>query len=158
MLGAGCIGAALACELGRAGWRLGLVARRLDRLEALRLRLGSDTVVRPLDIAQDDAAEVLQDLGGADLVVVSSGTGGHAALDRELDRETVGVNVAGFMAVAQVAMRHFLAREGGHLVGISSIAAFAGILPRPTPRRRPSSRHIWTAFGRLRGIADTRLP
>ena len=36
------------------------------------------------------------------------------------------VNVLGFMAVTQVAMRHFLRRGHGHLVGISSIAALRG--------------------------------
>jgi NAD(P)-dependent dehydrogenase (short-subunit alcohol dehydrogenase family) len=36
--------------------------------------------------------------------------------------ETIAVNVNGFAAMANVAMRHFLARGSGHLVGISSIA------------------------------------
>ena len=38
------IGEALAHELHRDGWRLGLLARRLDRLEALRETLAPDTV------------------------------------------------------------------------------------------------------------------
>jgi short-subunit dehydrogenase len=38
----------------------------------------------------------------------------------------VSVNVLGFMAVAQVAMRHFLRRGRGHLVGISSVGALRG--------------------------------
>ena len=42
------------------------------------------------------------------------------------DVETVTVNVLGFMAAAQVAMRHFFGRGRGHLVGISSIAALRG--------------------------------
>ena len=50
------IGEALANELHRAGWRLGLLARRLDRLEALRETLAPETVVRVLDVAQPDAA------------------------------------------------------------------------------------------------------
>jgi short-subunit dehydrogenase len=65
-------------------------------------------------------------LGGVDLAIISAGTGHNGALHWELDVETVTVNVLGFMAVAQVAMRHFLSRGRGHLVGISSIAALRG--------------------------------
>lgn len=124
------IGEALAHELNRAGWRLGLLARRLERLEALRATLAPETVVRGLDIGQRDCAaildQVLDELGGVDLVIISAGTGHNGALRWEQDVETVDVNVVGFMAAAQVAMRHFLRQGRGHLVGISSIAALRG--------------------------------
>ena len=125
------IGEALARELHREGWRLGLLARRLERLEALRDRLGPDTVVRRLDVGQRDAAAILDDvlaeLGGADLIIISAGTGhNNRDLRWELDADTVTVNVLGFAAMAQAAMRHFLKRGSGHLVGISSIAALRG--------------------------------
>jgi len=125
------IGEALAHELNRAGWHLGLMARRLDRLEALRKTLASETVVRGLDVAQRDAAanleHFLEELGGVDLVIISAGTGhNNRDLQWELDVDTVTVNVLGFMAMAQVAMRHFLKRGRGHLVGIPSIAALRG--------------------------------
>jgi short-subunit dehydrogenase len=42
------------------------------------------------------------------------------------DVDTVTVNVLAFMDMAQVAMRHFLRRGRGHLVGISSVAALRG--------------------------------
>jgi len=125
------IGEALAHELNRAGWRLGLLARRLERLEALRETLAPETVVRGFDVTQRDAAAILEhvldELGGVDLVIVSAGTGhNNHDLHWELDVDTVTVNVLGFMAVAQVTMRHFLRRGRGHLVGISSIAALRG--------------------------------
>ena len=124
------IGEALAHELHRAGWRLGLLARRMERLESLRDTLGAETVVRRLDVGQRDAAaileQVVEELGGVDLVIISAGTGHNAALDWELDVDTVTVNVTGFMAMAQAAMRHFLRRGRGHLVGISSVAALRG--------------------------------
>jgi short-subunit dehydrogenase len=125
------IGEALAHELNRDGWRLGLLARRLERLEALREALAPGTVVRRLDVGHRDAAAILEhaleELGGVDLVIISAGTGhNNAALHWELDADTVTVNVLGFMAVAQVTMRHFLRQGRGHLVGISSIAALRG--------------------------------
>ena len=79
------IGEALAHELNRAGWRLGLLARRLDRLEALRKTLAPETVVRSLDGAQPDAATILEhlldELGGVDLVIVSAASRCHAATE-----------------------------------------------------------------------------
>ncbi len=124
------IGAALARDLNRAGWRLGLLARRVERLEALRETLAPETVVRGLDVTQRDAAAIvhgmLDELGGVDLAIICAGTGHNEALNWELDVETVTVNVLGFMAVAHVTMRHFLERGRGHLVGVSSIAALRG--------------------------------
>ena len=125
------IGEALAHELNRDGWRLGLLARRVERLEALREQLAPETVVRGFDVSQPDAAAMLErvcdELGDVDLVVISAATGdNNRDLKWELDRDTVSVNVLGFIAAAQVAMRHFLKRGRGHLVGISSVAALRG--------------------------------
>ena len=126
------IGEALARQLNREGWRLGLLARRLDRLEALRQALAPETVVRRLDVSRDDAPaildEVFGELGGVDLVVISAGTG-HLNRDliADLDVDTVTVNFLGFMKTAQVAVRHFLKRGRGHLVGITSVAALIGV-------------------------------
>ena len=125
------IGEALARELDRDGWRVGLLARRLDRLEAIRQTLAPETFVRGFDVTHPDAAgtleRILGELGGADLVVISAGAGhNNRDLRWALDDETVTVNVVAFMAAAQVAMRHFLERGHGHLVGISSLASLRG--------------------------------
>jgi short-subunit dehydrogenase len=125
------IGEALAHELHREGWRLVLLARRLDRLEAIRQAVGPQTVVRRLDVTHPDVATIfdgiVDEVGGVDLVIISAGTGHlNSALDAGLDLDTVTVNVLGFMKLAQTAMRHFLARGGGHLVGITSVAALRG--------------------------------
>lgn len=125
------IGEALARQLGQAGWRLALLARRVDRLDALAAELGS-AATRRIDLAApEEAAAILErllaEIGGADLIIISSGTGElNPDLGWAPDRDTLAVNVAGFTAVAQVAMRHFLARGRGHLVGITSIAALIG--------------------------------
>jgi short-subunit dehydrogenase len=125
------IGEALAHELNRAGWHLGLLARRRDRLEALRQTLAPETLVRGLDVTQPEAATILErvfeELGGVDLVVISAGTGHlNPEMHSQPDVDTVTVNVLAFMDMAQVAMRHFLRRGRGHLVGISSVAALRG--------------------------------
>jgi len=124
------IGEALARELNSGGWRLALLARRLERLEAIRKTLTAETIVRGFDVTQPDAATILEqlfdELGAVDLVIISAGTGHNGILQRALDVDTVSVNVLGFMAMAQVAMRHFIKHRRGHLVGISSIVALRG--------------------------------
>lgn len=126
------IGEALARKLSAEGWRVGIAARRLDRLELLAAELGRGTIVRGIDLADPEAAaiamtEFVEELGEVALIVISAGTGHlNAALEWPPDRDTLTVNVLGFAAVARAAMRYFIRRRKGHLVGISSIAALRG--------------------------------
>src|SRR3984957_21164058 len=66
-------------------------------------------------------------LGGVDLVIISAGAGHiNPQHNMRLDRETIGVNISGFMAIAEAAFRHFQRRGTGHLAAITSIAALRG--------------------------------
>ena len=65
--------------------------------------------------------------GGVDLAIITAGIGHeNPDLAWRPEAETIAVNVTGFAAMAGVAMRHFIARGSGHLVGISSIAGIRG--------------------------------
>jgi len=77
------IGEATARRLDRDGWRLLLVARRADRLEALAATL-RDAHALPLDLTAPDApaaaaAAVDDRFGGLDLLVNSAGSAWRAA-------------------------------------------------------------------------------
>jgi short-subunit dehydrogenase len=125
------IGEALAQQLNREGWRLCLMARRMDRLEALRQSLAPHTVVHGVDVTHQETPAIIErvlvELGGADLVIITAGTGhNNRELREDLDVDTVTVNVLGFMKVAQAVLRNFMKRGRGHLVGISSVAALRG--------------------------------
>lgn len=122
------IGAGLARDLARQGYILGLVSRRDENLRMLAASLPTTTFTRVADIADCNSAmqvlgDLLRDMGGVDLVIITAGIG-HENPDLAWppEAETIAVNVTGFTAMAGVAMRHFLARGSGHLVGISSIA------------------------------------
>src|SRR5687768_4329837 len=87
------IGEALARALHREGWRLALLSRRLDRLEALRQSLGPETAIRGMDVTHGAAAAMFEDwlgqLGGVDLVTITAGTGhNNRDLNAGLDVET----------------------------------------------------------------------
>lgn len=126
------IGKELARILAGKGYAVGLVARRGELLLAIQKELPSKAYVRITDIRDvDDAEKSLTDLiaemGGVDLVVISAGIGHlNPKLDLGMELETVSTNVQGFTVVANVAFRHFLSQGRGHLVGISSISAIRG--------------------------------
>jgi short-subunit dehydrogenase len=94
----------------------------------LAASLPPTTVTRAADItdyrsAMEILGDLLQDMGGVDLVIMTAGIGHeNPDLSWHPEAETIAVNVTGFAAMAGVAMRHFTARGSGHLVGISSIA------------------------------------
>jgi short-subunit dehydrogenase len=126
------IGRALAHILAGDGYRVAIVARREKLLLELQREIGAACVVRQCDVAETDRAmqvfgELVQELGRVDLVVNCAGVGFlNPELDWDKERQTISVNVAGFAAFANAAMRHFLAQGSGHLVNISSIAALCG--------------------------------
>jgi short-subunit dehydrogenase len=132
------IGRALALRLAREGYAVGLTARRLPLLLELQAEIGSrgprsaGCPVRQMDVSDTARAmalleDLIEEMGGADLVVLNAGTGHiNPDLAWEPEEETIGVNVLGFAAAANVAYRHFVLRGTGHLVSISSIAALRG--------------------------------
>jgi short-subunit dehydrogenase len=104
----------------------------LDHLEKIAADCGPDTLIRRVDLTESESAaaaiqSLLDELGTVDLFIISAGTGHiNPELEWSPDRDTLLVNVMGFVSLAQVAMRHFLRQGHGHLVGISSIAALRG--------------------------------
>lgn len=129
------IGRALALDFARAGFSVGITARRADLLQTLAEEIntqGGKAFVQAMDIAQTQESirlleELLEQMNGADIIVLNAAIGENSdTLDWEKEERTIGVNVSGFTALATVAMHHFLNRRKGHLVGISSIAGERG--------------------------------
>lgn len=126
------IGRALARRLAREGYELGLAARRLPLLVELQQEIGPAARVKQMDVSDPEQAmrllaELIDQMGGVDLVIVNAGVGRvNPELDWQAEKQTIDVNVRGFTAMVNVAMRHFLQQGRGHLVGISSVAALRG--------------------------------
>ena len=131
------IGRALAKFYAETGNRVGIAGRREELLESLCAERPDRFVSKRLDVTEIDTVsekldELTDDLGGLDLLVISSGTGElNTTLDFGIERPTLETNVLGFTAVADWAYRYFEKRESGHLVGITSIAALLGEAAAP---------------------------
>ena len=72
------VGAAIARALAAAGYRVALLARRVDRIEALAKELGNGSIAIEADVTDRDAllaaaGRVKTELGGADVLVNNAG-------------------------------------------------------------------------------------
>lgn len=127
------IGYELAIQMANQGYRLGLMARRQELLVELSDRLPGEHFVQVTDLLDADMARtqlaaLIEKMGDVELIVVNSGVGAsEKILDWTIESEMIDVNVRGFTAMSMDAMNHFVQRGGGHLVGVSSVAAhFSG--------------------------------
>lgn len=133
------LGRQMAIEFSRRGYRLALTGRRLDALQALQAQLrkagAESTFIAALDVTDEIAvnqvfADARAHFGSIDIAVLNAGIGHHGMIGKlafAKVRDTVNTNVTGFMATADVAVRCFREQGYGHLVGISSVAAFRGM-------------------------------
>lgn len=130
------IGEALARHYAARGATLGLVARRADRLDALKASLATPAEtyavdVRDLPAMQAAARDFIAKHGVPDLVIanagVSHGTLTEFADDIDVFRQILDINVIGMVN----AFHPFVApmREAGHgvLAGVASVAGYRGL-------------------------------
>jgi short-subunit dehydrogenase len=129
------IGAALAVELSRRGYVLGLGARRTELMEReLQPRLPSPSYAAFMDILDiESTIQTLHDLigrmEGIDLLIINSGVSGRSpGMEREATENLIRINVLGFAGLLHEGYRIFQKQGHGHIVGISSIAS---LLPHP---------------------------
>ncbi|WP_163544570.1 SDR family oxidoreductase [Occultella kanbiaonis] len=123
------IGAATARALHADGYRVALLARRLDRIEALAGELGDGAIAIRADVTDRDglvaaAERVADELGGADVLVNNAGTmllGPFSADQRADYRAMVEVNLLGAITATEVFLDQ-LKDGGGDLINISSVA------------------------------------
>jgi NADP-dependent 3-hydroxy acid dehydrogenase YdfG len=122
------IGEATARALAASGFRLALLARRADRLQALAEELGNGAIAIQADVTDRGslvaaADRVEAELGGADVLVNNAGLMLLAPFtaDGHTDhRRMVEANLLGAMTVTEVFLDQL--RDGGDLVNLSSVA------------------------------------
>jgi NADP-dependent 3-hydroxy acid dehydrogenase YdfG len=121
------IGAATARALATEGFEVVLGARRLDRLEALAAELGGRAIA--LDVADTASVEELVAAVPRCDVLVNN-AGGALGLDplgeadEEKWRRMYETNVLGTMRMTRALLPALVASGDGHVVGVTSIAAF----------------------------------
>lgn len=119
------------------GYRLGVAARREDRLQAIRQETPDRVETAVIDVTADDAParlrELIQRLGGMDLFFYASGVGKqNRTLTPEIELNTVNTNGMGFTRMIGEAYRYFAEQGQGHIAAITSIAGTKGLGPAPS--------------------------
>lgn len=125
------IGAGIARELGKAGAKLVLGARRTDRLQTLAAEIDGEVLVRRLDVTDraDVAAfaEAARDrFGRIDVIVNNAGImplSPMASLKVEEWDRMVDVNIKGVLHGIAAVLPEMTRRGSGHIVNIASIGA-----------------------------------
>lgn len=119
------------------GCRLGVAARRGDRLEELKQEAPDRVVTAVIDVTTDDAPRqlrsLIEELGGMDLFFYASGIGKqNRTLSPEIELNTVNTNGLGFTRMIGEAYRYFAEKGQGHIAAITSIAGTKGLGPAPS--------------------------
>ena len=123
------IGEATARQLAATGYRVALLARRAERIEALANDLGEAAIAIQADVTDRDSLvaaskRVRDELGGADVLINNAGVmllGPFNSEKREDSRRMVETNLLGAMTATEVFLDQ-LRNGGGDLVNISSVA------------------------------------
>ncbi len=122
------------------GRDLALCARRVDRLDELKAELvaahpGITVAVAALDVNDHEQvpkvfAELADELGGIDRVIVNAGIGKGAPLGSGklwANKATIETNLVAALVQIETALEMFKASGSGHLVLISSVLANKGV-------------------------------
>lgn len=121
------IGEAAAVALAEAGWTVVGAARRLERLESLRMKGVTPHVV---DVSDDDSMvtlvdDVVAEHGRIDVLVNNAGYSVFGAVEDvpvEVARRQLEVNVLGLSRMSQLVLPHMRAAGAGRIINIASVA------------------------------------
>lgn len=127
------IGAGIARELGRAGARLVLGARRTDRLHDLAASLPGEVAVRRLDVTDRADVQAFADVarerfGRIDVIVNNAGVmplSPMASLKVDEWERMVDVNVKGVLYGIAAVLPEMTAQGSGHVINMASIGALS---------------------------------
>lgn len=158
------IGHAVAEAYARAGWCVGVVARREEPLRRLAASFPRQIEYSVFDVAAEGAEksflELVERLGGMDLLLYAAGCGWYnPALEIDDDMRTVLTNVVGFTKIVDAAFGYFSQRADGVRGRIAAITSIAGVKGLGiTAAYSASKRYQWTylqsveQLARLRGV------
>lgn len=132
------LGEALARELGRRGWKVGLIARRPELLDALAdeiRKAGGEAAAATADVtdraAIDGAVRALEaTLGPCDLLVANAGGSQPSPATRvpvDAVVDVMKLNYFGVVNTVGAVLPGMLERRSGHIAAVSSVAGFRGL-------------------------------
>lgn len=126
------IGKAVAEILLQEGYLVGVTGRREVLFPAMQQQFSGRIFCKKMDVQElltlaSICNELVNQMGGMDLLVISAGIGeGNKQLDFEIENDVIKTNIQGFTCIADWGTSFFKKQGYGHLVNISSIAGIRG--------------------------------
>jgi len=150
------IGQATAEMFLKAGWQVGLIARRADRLDEMAQRYPGQAVALPADVTEatamkDAFQQFVETAGRLDCLFNNAGLFGPAGPIDEVPLEgfdqVINVNLRGMFIAAQLAFKQMRAQapQGGRIINNGSLSAHT---PRPGSVCYTTSKHAITGMTR----------
>jgi len=131
------IGKGISRILTENNFKVGITGRRIELLNELKNEKNNSYLIKSFDITNtlnvvENLEELTSELGGLDLLLLSSGTGDeNENLDFKVEKRAIDTNVIGFTIIADWAFNYFQKQKYGHLVAVSSIAGLRGSRQAP---------------------------
>ena len=144
------MGMRVATDFARLGWRVGIAARREDRLKEIKALYPDRIEYMTIDVAAPDAVDrfykLIELIDGMDYLLYAAGCGWrNPELDSSRDEQTIAVNVLGFTKIINAAYKYYRDTANlhrGHIAAITSVAGTKGIGISAT--YSASKRYQWT--------------
>ena len=131
------IGKGISRLLAENNFKVGITGRRKELLNELKNEKFDSYLIKSFDITDtlnvvEKLEELTFELGGLDLLILSSGTGDeNESLDFKIEQRAIETNVTGFTIIADWTFNYFQKQKYGHFVAISSIAGLRGSRQAP---------------------------
>jgi short-subunit dehydrogenase len=157
------IGREVAKILAENNYHVGITGRRVELLESLKKERAESFVCKSFDVTDTKVAiesceELINELGGLDLLIISSGIGElNKHLDYEIEKKAIDLNIIGFTAICDWSFKYFENQKHGHITAITSIAGLRGSSLAPAYSATKSYQIKYMESLRLRSKAY-RLP
>jgi short-subunit dehydrogenase len=125
------IGREIACKYVVNGDKVGVTGRRENLLKELKEKFPEQIFTSCFDVMEKENQEKIQqlinDLGGLDLLIYNSGYGDPSKeLSWEIENTTIKTNVNGFVEIVSYAFNYFVRQGYGQIAITSSVAAVRG--------------------------------
>ena len=126
------IGKSLAEKLVSEGYLVGITGRREEILKNIEENHSGKIFALKMDvqdasIIQSIGNELINKLGGLDVLIISAGIGNeNKELNFSIENNVIKTNIQGFTCVADWGMNYFKKQGYGHIVNISSVAGIRG--------------------------------
>ena len=129
------MGMRIAIDFAKMGWRVGIAARREDKLKEIKALYPDRIEYLTIDVTANNAVDrfykLIELIDGMDYLLYAAGCGWrNPQLDAARDQTTINVNVTGFTRIINAAYKYYKDTANlhrGHIAAITSVAGVKGI-------------------------------